>query len=867
MIAPGRRFESLPASLEDARLRNLPPQNLHAEQAILGGVLRKTSLLDKLGVELWASDFYSPAHRLIWEAMLGLWRASKPVDLITLAGALTAAGRLDAIGGPAYLGELAGSTLSPANSPHYADIVRAMAKRRAMLDMAMRMMDIAYDPERDPSEFVGIAQLAADAVLKDRLDAHGESPAEFLDPYTHYLERLEESGGGGVATPFWKLNALIRSFMPGEMIVIGARPSHGKTALALTLAEHAVGLGHPTGIFSLEMAKYQLLNRIFSSGKAVGFRIGQKPQAGVVRTAHLHAFARVAPGEEGFPMKNDPGAEVADAPGQGEALHDRGRGKVFPGHGFDHGFDVGPCELAQGNIAQKRQQMVFEPGQVFGPARFVAARPGKVVVKGGQAEGHGDDAVDTLLLLGAQPALAVGFPDFGQGLGTCAGGLRLFDVGQQGGGLFRGPAFGGPAKSFLALPAVAIGADGEVAVWRRPIFSGTMLPIADPGIRGFAPLPAGWHGPGIVPARNSVNAPRRAMLFNDYQVILNNYVTSIQGRPDPFSRLNGLKIHRSQGLASSSLAPGTRIIPAGYARECLEAKPAVYFLPKCSPGIAPARFLPDPIARLSPRAPRQCDALTRCHQSAPDRPIGRGSFPAAGDAPCGQRHRCRRGLPAHRSGQGTRDRVEGGMGNRSFPLVLGGVFVAFFTALAVSPASRPVWWAENIPVMAMFVLLVATFHRFRYTNLAYAMMAVWLFLHTIGGHYTFANVPFGFVTDLFGFSRNHFDRIAHFSVGFYAFALAELLTRKRLAHPVVVVLFGLTAIMAVACAYEIIEWGYAVVEGGEAGVEFLGSQGDPWDAQKDMLADTLGAVFALAVFVLRQCLASGEAAGRASTAA
>jgi putative membrane protein len=197
-----------------------------------------------------------------------------------------------------------------------------------------------------------------------------------------------------------------------------------------------------------------------------------------------------------------------------------------------------------------------------------------------------------------------------------------------------------------------------------------------------------------------------------------------------------------------------------------------------------------------------------------------------------------------------------------FPVVLATVFTLFFALLAVHPASREVWWAENIPVMAMFALLAATYRRFRYSDTAYAMMAVWLFLHTIGGHYTFANVPFGFVTDLFGFSRNHFDRVAHFSVGFYAYPLAELLTRKRLAHPTVALLFGLTAIMAVACAYEIIEWGYAVLEGGEAGVEFLGSQGDVWDAQKDMLADTLGAVFALAVFRLRRGFRETDGAAR-----
>lgn len=196
--------------------------------------------------------------------------------------------------------------------------------------------------------------------------------------------------------------------------------------------------------------------------------------------------------------------------------------------------------------------------------------------------------------------------------------------------------------------------------------------------------------------------------------------------------------------------------------------------------------------------------------------------------------------------------------NSRYPILLALAFAAFWAALAVSPASREVWWAENIPVMLAFGFLAATYTRFAFSNLAYTMMAAWLFLHTVGGHYTFANVPFGWVTDLFGFQRNHFDRLAHFSIGFYAFPLAEYLRRKRLAHPWAALFFSLTAVMALACAYEIIEWWYAVLEGGDAGVEFLGSQGDLWDAQKDMLADTLGAVFALAVYALR-----GERAAQA----
>lgn len=186
--------------------------------------------------------------------------------------------------------------------------------------------------------------------------------------------------------------------------------------------------------------------------------------------------------------------------------------------------------------------------------------------------------------------------------------------------------------------------------------------------------------------------------------------------------------------------------------------------------------------------------------------------------------------------------------SRYFPHGLAIAYALFWAILAINPVMRDVWWAENIPLMGVFAFLVLTYNKFRFSNLAYALMSIWLILHTIGGHYTFANVPFDFFTDLFGFERNHFDRLGHYSIGFYAFPIAEYLTRKNLARPVVVYLFGLFAIMALAAGYEILEWWYAVLAGGEAGIEFLGSQGDIWDAQTDMLADTLGAVTTLILF-------------------
>lgn len=188
------------------------------------------------------------------------------------------------------------------------------------------------------------------------------------------------------------------------------------------------------------------------------------------------------------------------------------------------------------------------------------------------------------------------------------------------------------------------------------------------------------------------------------------------------------------------------------------------------------------------------------------------------------------------------------------PRFLLGAYVLLFIVAGIDPYSRAVWWAENIPIVAIAVTLVVLYVRgIRVSNLAYALMSVLLFLHTIGGHYTFERVPFDWVTKAFGFERNHYDRIAHFSVGFYAFAMAELLiTRERVARPWVAYAFGIFAIGTIAATYEIIEWIYAALAGGESGAAFLGSQGDIWDAQKDMLADISGAIAATVLLMIRQ---------------
>jgi len=184
-------------------------------------------------------------------------------------------------------------------------------------------------------------------------------------------------------------------------------------------------------------------------------------------------------------------------------------------------------------------------------------------------------------------------------------------------------------------------------------------------------------------------------------------------------------------------------------------------------------------------------------------------------------------------------------------LILG--YIVLFVAAAIHPYDRTTWYAENIPIVMIAATLIVLYLRgFVFSPTAYLLMAVLLYMHTVGGHYTFERVPFGFVTDLFGFHRNHYDRVAHFSVGFYAWAIAEALVRTRAVRSrVVLFLFPIFAIGFVAMGYEIFEWLYAVGNGGASGAAVLGSQGDVWDAQEDMLSDALGAITAtVAFFVL-----------------
>ena len=183
-------------------------------------------------------------------------------------------------------------------------------------------------------------------------------------------------------------------------------------------------------------------------------------------------------------------------------------------------------------------------------------------------------------------------------------------------------------------------------------------------------------------------------------------------------------------------------------------------------------------------------------------------------------------------------------------LILLSLYIIIFIACAVNPYARDVWWAENLPIMIIVtvVIIVSRYHTF--SALSYILMSIFIYLHTIGGHFSFERVPFDFVNNLFGFERNNYDRFAHFSVGFYAYPIAEILLNRKLVNSkIILTLFPIFSIFAVAGGYEIIKWLFAVSADPDAGVAVLGSQGDIWDAQKDMLMDICGSIIATILFL------------------
>jgi len=175
------------------------------------------------------------------------------------------------------------------------------------------------------------------------------------------------------------------------------------------------------------------------------------------------------------------------------------------------------------------------------------------------------------------------------------------------------------------------------------------------------------------------------------------------------------------------------------------------------------------------------------------------------------------------------------------------IYGALWIALAIAPSYRSDWLLENLLVFAFAAALAATHRRFVFSNFSWLLIALFLALHAVGAHSTYSEAPIGFwLQDAFGWSRNHYDRLVHFAFGaLLTYPMREIALRALRPRPLWSWLLPFFAALSASCAYELIEAWVAWVVSPELGTAYLGTQGDEWDAQRDMTCAFGGAVFAL----------------------
>jgi len=275
----------------DENMRRVPPQSLDAEQCVLGGILIDNTALDRVIEFLGADDFYREAHRKIFRAMQTLADKHEPSDLVTLSEALRARGELTDIGGNAYLAELADRVPTAANVASYAKIVRDRSVLRALISVATDVAASGYEASEDVDQMLDRAEEAIFRIRDRKTSGHFLRIGEFLTETFKQIEKLydQKTPVTGVTTGFVELDRLTAGLQPSDLIIVAGRPSMGKTAFCLNMAESAA-LRNDVGVavFSLEMSKEQLAMRMLCSEARVDLSR--------VRTGHLtdREFPRLA---------------------------------------------------------------------------------------------------------------------------------------------------------------------------------------------------------------------------------------------------------------------------------------------------------------------------------------------------------------------------------------------------------------------------------------------------------------------------------------------------------------------------------------------------------------------------------------------
>ena len=258
------RIRSVETGSEAARV---PPHDLDAERAVIGAMLVSEAAVAAVAERLEARDFYSEVHRIIYGAMMRLYARGDPIDQLTLTNELRSVNEFERVGGRAYVFQIVESVPTAANAGRYAEIVRGKALLRAVIDVGSRITEDAFREPENVSEALDSAEQLIYGVSNQTLRDHLAPVSELAPGALEMIQRLYEQEGEvtGVESGFEDLDRLTTGFHKSDLVILAARPAMGKTALALNAIWHAAGEKKmPVAIFSLEMSKEQLVQRLIS---------------------------------------------------------------------------------------------------------------------------------------------------------------------------------------------------------------------------------------------------------------------------------------------------------------------------------------------------------------------------------------------------------------------------------------------------------------------------------------------------------------------------------------------------------------------------------------------------------------------------
>jgi replicative DNA helicase len=334
----------------------VPPQNLEAEQSLLGGLLIDAEAINKVADIVGSDDFYREAHARIYEIMLDLYERNEPIDLLTVSSSGKDKGFIEQIGGITYLSTLVDLMPSAANIAQYAKMVREKALLRKLMNVATEIIEKGHDADLSAESYIDEAEKMIFQVAENKLKPSFSSVRDIVKENVKTIERLSQNKQSviGVPTGYKDLDDLTSGFQPSDLIVVAGRPSMGKTAFCMNVAQYVGDLdggSTPVGIFSLEMSKEQLVTRLLSSESQVS---QSKLRTGTLSGADWQALARAAG------KLCDSSIFIDDSPGI-TVLELRARARRLK---KEHGLSlvvIDYLQLMKGrNSAERREQEISE---------------------------------------------------------------------------------------------------------------------------------------------------------------------------------------------------------------------------------------------------------------------------------------------------------------------------------------------------------------------------------------------------------------------------------------------------------------------------------------------------------------------------